>query len=121
MRNIRTCLHSLFLLACLCFCVETLSAQDKTVKGIVVDEMNEPMMGVTIKVPDSTIGTVSDLNGNFILAVDNSVDELQISYIGYVTQLVKITSTPMRIILREDTQMLESVVVIGYEIGRAHV
>ncbi len=115
MRNIRTCLHPLFLLIGFLCCIQTASAQnDKTVKGIVLDEFNEPMMGVTIKVPDTTTGTVTDLNGNFVIVVDNNVQNLQISYIGYVTQLAPIISSPMRVIMREDTQMLESVVVIGY-------
>ena len=115
MRNIQTCFRPLFLIALLFLTLQNSFAQrERAVRGSVVDEMNDPMMGVTIKVPDSSVGTVTDLDGNFLLYVDDAAQELQISYIGYVTQTVKITPTPLKITLREDTQMLESGVVIGY-------
>ncbi len=119
MRNIQTCFHPWCLLTLLCLCTGPLFAQsNKNVRGTVVDEFNEPMMGVTVKVPDTSIGTVTDLDGNFTLSLDGDAQELQISYVGYVTQLVKIAATPLKITMREDTQMLESVVIIGYGVQR---
>ena len=72
------------------------------------------MIGVSVKVSNTSVGTVSDLDGNFMLVLTNDANELQFSYVGYVTQTVPITSSPINIIMREDAQVLEGVVVIGY-------
>ena len=115
MRNIITCFRPILFIALLLIGVQTSVAQStKVVRGSVVDEMNDPIMGVTIKVPNSSVGTVTDLDGNFVLQVDKATEELQVSYIGYVTQLVKTSPSPIRVVMKEDTQMLEGIVVIGY-------
>lgn len=83
------------------------------VSGIVTDEAGEPLIGVSILVKGTTLGNITDLNGRFSLdAPEGSV--LEISYIGYKTQIVKAERTPMNIVLKEDTQKLDEVVVVGF-------
>lgn len=86
-----------------------------TVQGRIVDEQGEPVIGATILAENTTIGTISDVDGNFRLTVPAGVKNLTISYIGYVTQQVRIVpGQPVNIILIEDRKMLSEVVVIGY-------
>ena len=86
-------------------------AQSKTVKGTVLDETGEPVIGATIKIEgDKTGGTVTDLDGNYELEVPGDA-KITITYIGYLPQTVK----PGGVIrLAEDNQSLEEVVVVGY-------
>lgn len=89
--------------------------EKKTVKGIIVDEAGEPIIGASIAVKgDNGIGTISDIDGAFTLSVpSNSV--LVISYIGYVTQnVVTDNRTTLQIVLKEDSQVLNEVIVTGY-------
>lgn len=87
--------------------------QNGVVHGSVKDaKSGEPLIGVSIAVKGGTIGTVSDLDGNFSLNVDVGTP-LIISYLGYKDKEVKATSQ-MSISLFEDTEQLEEVVVVGY-------
>ncbi len=90
------------------------TAERLKIKGSVVDETGQPVIGANIVVEGSTLGTITDVNGNFSLQVPEKA-ELHISYIGYLDQLIKIgRQTSFRIILKEDTQALDEVVVVGY-------
>jgi TonB-linked SusC/RagA family outer membrane protein len=96
---------------------QTTSAQQqraKTIKGNILDEKGEPIIGASIKIKGGTTGTISDLNGNFVLDVpENST--LDISYIGFVPQEIKIgRRNTLNITLQEDNKVLNEVVVIGY-------
>lgn len=86
--------------------------QSRTVKGNVVDETGEPMIGVTIKVKGGKSATVTDLDGNFTIAAAPA-DMLEISYIGYKTQTVK-AGNNLAIKMKQDASDLDEVVVIGY-------
>lgn len=89
--------------------------QDFVTTGVVMDENGDPIIGANVVVKNKTsLGTITDINGNFsILTSEKSV--LVISYIGYLTQEIKVKDRlPIRIVLTEDTQALEEVVVIGY-------
>lgn len=90
-------------------------AQALQVQGTVLDATtNEPIIGANILVKGTTVGTISDFDGNFKLAVDNGV-LLQVSYLGYSTKEVKaVDNKTMLIRLSEDSQLLEDVVIIGY-------
>ncbi|MDR2917174.1 MAG: TonB-dependent receptor [Tannerella sp.] len=91
-----------------------MSAQEKTIQGTVVDETNEPVAGASVVVKGTTNGIVTGLDGEFSLKVKDD-DVLVISYIGYSEQSVSINGrTSIRIVLTEDTQLLEEVVVVGY-------
>ena len=89
-----------------------LFAQQIQVNGNVQDEQGEPIVGANVVVKGTTNGTITDLDGNFQLTVDADV-MLVISFIGYQTQ--EWPAKPvMNITLREDTELLDEVVVIGY-------
>jgi len=87
--------------------------QGSTVKGHIVDETGEPMIGVTIRVKNGKAMTVTDIDGNFSLQANNG-DIIEISYIGYKTQEVKANGAPISIKLAPDAADLDEVVVIGY-------
>lgn len=87
--------------------------QNGLVRGTVVDESGDPLIGVSVLVKGSTTGTVTDTDGNFVLEVSNG-KTLEISYVGYLTQNVRVTGSVLRIVLKEDMQNLEEVVVVGY-------
>ena len=85
-----------------------------TVTGIVKDSSGEAIIGASVIVTGTTNGTVTDFDGNFTLKA-NQGDELTISYIGYVNQTVKVSGSGLfTIILKEDNEILEEVVVVGY-------
>ena len=87
--------------------------QVKAVKGNVVDENGEPMVGVTVKIVGANGGTVTDLDGNFTLSgVEGK--ELQLSYTGYKTKTVTARPGTMSIVMEPDVMGLDDVVVIGY-------
>ncbi|MGN0213494.1 MAG: SusC/RagA family TonB-linked outer membrane protein [Muribaculaceae bacterium] len=83
------------------------------IKGTIVDEAGEPIIGATVMVKGTNAGTSTDFDGNFEVKAKPG-DVLNISYVGFQSQQVKATSAAMRIVLKEDTQSLEEVVVVGY-------
>lgn len=90
----------------------------KTITGRVTDKTGETIIGANIMEKGTTNGTVTDINGNFILNVEpNAI--LHISYIGYLTQDIStVGRTSFDIVLQEDTTSLEEVVVVGYGMQR---
>ena len=87
-------------------------AQQITVNGVVQDTQGEPIIGANILVKGTSNGTITDLDGNFQLTTDADAT-LVISFIGYQTQ--ELPAQPvMNITLRDDTEQLDEVVVIGY-------
>lgn len=92
--------------------------QKQKISGRVVDASGEPIIGATIKEKGTSNGTISDFDGNFVLEVSPS-SVLEISYIGYQSQTIKSDgSQPLSITLKEDTQTLEEVVVVGYGVQK---
>lgn len=84
-----------------------------TVQGTVVDQNGEPVIGATVRVKGSKAGTVTDLDGKFTLT--NADGPIEISYIGYKTQIIKnAKGNNVHISLQEDANALEDVVVVGY-------
>jgi TonB-linked SusC/RagA family outer membrane protein len=94
-------------------------AQQQTVmiKGMIVDENNEPIIGATILEKGTNNGTISDYNGNFTLNV-NPGSTVQISYVGYDNLEFKANSIPEIIIMKESSLALSEVVVTGYTTER---
>jgi len=93
----------------------TLLAQNITVKGKVVDEQNEPLIGVSVKVQGTTTGTITDHNGNFELSNVPQEGKLEFSYVGMKTLVVPVNGrTVINVTMQEDVEMLEEVVVVGY-------
>ena len=91
-------------------------AQGKSVTGQVTDPNGEPLIGVSVQVKGTKTGAITDFDGNFRLANVSEGSTLVFSYIGYLTEEIRVGggSEPLKITLREDAQSLEEVVVIGY-------
>ena len=87
-------------------------AQQITVKGIVKDTTGEPVIGANVVVKGTTTGTITDFDGNFQLSAKQG-DIIVVSFIGYQPKELPAT-TQMNVILKDDTEILDEVVVIGY-------
>ena len=102
-----------------------LFAQNSDVKinGVVIDELGEAMIGVTVVAEGSTVGTVTDFDGAFSLNVPGSTKNIIVSFVGYHSQTVAVRQgAAMRITLVPPTLALDDVLVIGTgttELGRA--
>ncbi len=81
-------------------------------KGKVVDDKGEPIIGASILEKGTTNGTITDVDGNFSLSVSGK-SRVVVSYIGYVSQELE-AKTPLKVVLKEDNKTLDEVVVIGY-------
>ena len=102
----------LFMILALVFSVGV-SAQKTVVKGNILDKDNLPVIGANILEKGTTNGTISDVDGNFTITVSDPKAVLLIKYIGY-KDVEKVVSPTMKIVMEEDSEMLEDVVVIGY-------
>lgn len=91
-----------------------ITQQDGVCKGVVKDNQGETVIGASVVVKGSTNGTITGLDGDFTLDNVKRGDVIQISYIGYVSQEVVWQGTPLNITLKEDSQTLEEVVVVGF-------
>lgn len=91
-------------------------AQDFTVKGDVKDQTGEPLIGVNIKIKDTTLGVITDVNGKFSIKVPSGKNELILSHIGFIKKTVQVSpkSNELHIILKEDSKSLEEIVIVGY-------
>ena len=92
-------------------------AQQITVKGIVKDTTGEPVIGANVLVKGTTNGTITDFDGNFQLMA-NQGDIIVISFIGYSAQELPATAELMNVVLKDDSEMLSEVVVIGYGVAK---
>lgn len=87
---------------------------EKTIKGVINDEQGETIIGASVIVKGEDTGTTSDMDGRFSLEAPEGAT-LVISYIGYHTQEVKVRKRSLlHIVLKEDNQLLDEVVVVGY-------
>ncbi|MDR1454884.1 MAG: mucoidy inhibitor MuiA family protein, partial [Tannerella sp.] len=84
------------------------------VGGRVMDGAGEPLVGASVSITGSTIGTVSDLSGRYSLAIPAGGGDLSVSYIGYKTKTAPIVGSDMDIMLEEDDAQLDEVMVVGY-------
>ncbi len=113
-------MKKVLLIAILNCAVISLSAQAHIeVQGIVKDKaMGDPLIGVTILEVGSDRGTVTNLDGYFTISVaENSV--LQVSYVGYVTQEIKVIEpTTLEVFLEQDTHVMDELVVVGYSVQK---
>ncbi|MBQ3691038.1 MAG: TonB-dependent receptor [Bacteroidales bacterium] len=109
--NFSTPLRLLALLLSVLACGDAF-AQRITVKGHVEDSSGGEIIGATVRIIGTTVGTITDLDGNFELEADMK-DSLAVSYIGYTETIVRPGSN-LHVVLQEDTREMEEVVVIGY-------
>ena len=91
-----------------------LAAQQQGVTGVVTDVLGEPLIGVTVMLKGDMQGTVTDINGRFSLSAEQG-DVIVVSYLGYASQEIRLKDTKLlRIMMKEDVELLDEVVVIGY-------
>lgn len=91
----------------------SVAAQKTVVKGNILDKDNLPIIGANILEKGTSNGTISDVDGNFTLSITNPKATLLITYIGYKNVEMP-ASANMKVVMTEDSEMLEDVVVIGY-------
>ena len=90
----------------------------QTVKGTVISGSdNEPLIGASVMVQGMKNGAVTDLDGNFTISAKNG-QTLEVSYLGFITQKVKVTGSVINVTLLEDKQSLDEVVVVGYGVQK---
>ncbi|MBV5283531.1 MAG: TonB-dependent receptor [Paludibacter sp.] len=106
-------MKKIILIFTLCLTFSMLYAQSKSISGKVLDESNEPLPGVSVK--STTIGTITDINGNFKLQVSADTKTLSLSYIGYVSQTLNLADKSFfEIKLEPNAHALDEIVAIGY-------
>lgn len=94
-------------------------AQTRSVSGNVADTNNEPMIGVNVLVKGTTNGVITDFDGNYTITGVSDESVLVISYIGYITQEIKVGNrAQINVLLKEDAQALDEIVVVGYAIQK---
>lgn len=90
----------------------------QTVKGTVISGSdNEPLIGASVMVQGTKVGSVTDLDGNFTIDAKNG-QTLEVSYLGFITQKVKVNGQKLNITLQEDKHSLDEVVVVGYGVQK---
>lgn len=83
--------------------------------GLVTDEAGEPISGVSVSLNGSTVGTITDVDGKYTISVPTTKAVLAFSFIGYVSQTITVGNrSVINVRLKEDNQMIDEVVVIGY-------
>jgi TonB-dependent SusC/RagA subfamily outer membrane receptor len=96
-----------------------INAQNKSITGTVTDTNNEALIGVTIQVQGTTKGTVTDYDGKYMIPDIPGDAKILVSYIGMQSQVIDVNNrSVIDIVLREDAEMLEDVVVVGYGIQK---
>ena len=114
MKRIKTMLTATALLV-----TSSLWAQQKNYSGTVLDDHGEPIIGATVKVPGSSTGVISDLDGHFTITA-NPGTKIEVSYVGMQTQTLSVADN-MRVTLKDDAKTLGDVVVIGYGVQKKSV
>ena len=94
-------------------------SQGKSVNGVVLDSQDMPLAGVSILIESTNNGTITDVDGKFTLKSVKSSDYLIFSYLGYKKQEIKVgNKSSFKVVMQEDSEMLEDVVVIGYGVQK---
>jgi hypothetical protein len=86
-------------------------------EGTVLDENGEPVIGASVLVPGTTIGTITDVNGKFSLTLPANTTQVNVSFIGYKTKTLPVSAYQATVVLEADVFELEEVVVVGYGVS----
>lgn len=112
-------IRRLFLFIMLTSFVSGVYAQDKTISGTVIDSTGEPVIGASVLVNNTTNGTITNLNGEFVLSGVSPKANITITYIGYKKQTISVGgNSKFRVTLQEDTEILDEIVVVGYGVQK---
>lgn len=94
--------------------VSSLQQENRKITGVVMDGQNEPIIGANVRVKDTSNGVITNVDGEFTITVPANAT-LQVSFIGYITQEIKVTEkNTYYVLLYEDTKTLDEVVVVGF-------
>lgn len=115
--------HLWVTLGLLLLCVVSVYAQsNQVISGVVTDaQSGELLIGVSVKVKNTTNGTVSDIDGKYTLSNVPADSQLEFTYLGYVTKYVNATSPKLDVQLAESTKLLDEVIVVGYGVQKKSV
>ncbi|MFM7153762.1 MAG: carboxypeptidase-like regulatory domain-containing protein, partial [Bacteroidota bacterium] len=104
-----------FTTALLCLVMAVGAYAQRTVAGKVTDKAGEPLIGASVTVKNTKVGTITDINGMFSVKVQDNSAVLVVSYTGYSSQEVAVgSSSTLNVVLGENEQLIDEVVVIGY-------
>ncbi len=104
---------------CSLLTISVMAQTNRTVKGTVVDELGEPIIGATVQVVGTTTGTITDIDGNYVIQAPEKAT-LKVMFLGYISETVP--ADTKQVVLKEDAQQLEDVVVVGYGVQKkAHL
>lgn len=98
--------------------LKAVEQQTETCKGVVKDAMGETVIGASVVVKGTTNGTITGIDGDFTLTGVPQGSVIVISYVGYITQEVKFTGQPIKVVLKENSKTLDEVVVVGYGVQK---
>lgn len=96
-----------------CFFMFSYTIHAITVTGTVREDNGDELIGVSVMVKGTTKGTVTDVNGEYTIEA-NIGDQLQFSYLGFISQTIKVTGSKHDVVLKEDSKSLDEMVVVGY-------
>lgn len=113
----------LFTLACLFLWTSMAMAQVSRITGVVVSaEDNEPIVGASVLVKGTTLGTITDMNGRYsINNIPVNAKSLVISFVGMKTQELAIKGGEQRVVMQSDTELIDEVVVVAYGTQKNHL
>ena len=116
--RVKSNLFRMLTLLLLIFCTTNVFAQQKNVRGTIVDASGDPLIGVNVSVKGMTIGIITDMKGRYQLEVPANAT-LLFSYIGYRSQEIAVgNQLSINITMQEDTQNIDEVVVVGYGVQK---
>jgi hypothetical protein len=95
---------------------ETIS--DGSVTGVVLDENGDPLIGCSVLVVGTSLGTVTGYDGRYSITMPRDKKQLQFSYVGYLSQTQRVNGSTLNVRMKEDTSTLDEVTVIGYGVSK---
>lgn len=87
---------------------------DTGVSGVVTDEEREPLIGASVQVVGTKLSTVTDIDGRYSITLPKDKKQLRFSYVGYVSQTLRVSGSTLNVRMKEDENSLQEVVVVGY-------
>ena len=113
-------LKLVFLILSLFIGVQQTKAQGTIIKGSVVSELNEPLIGVSVVEEGTTNGIATDIDGKFSITLKNAQANLIFSYMGFIKQTIAVShqNADLKIVLIEDSKLLDDVIVVGYGVQK---
>ncbi|MEL6193720.1 MAG: TonB-dependent receptor, partial [Bacteroidota bacterium] len=115
-------MHKKYYLLVLALMISLAGFAQNTVKGYVIDEAKDPLVGATVLIAGTNSGTLSDASGSFTIYLPDDADEITISYLGYETQTIKVgDQASLAVVMKLDISELEGVTVTGFSgtVGQA--